>query len=84
MVPKKSKSTCTEVQFLQLNCGIVKVQFTACLPCEGGGGLVILNLNPLLGISVPLVVRVTVLNHLNCVPEALGAGSIRGGLLEPV
>ena len=83
--PKKSKTTCTEVQVLQLNCGIVRVQFTTCLPCVGGGGLVMLNLNPLVGICVLLVVRVTVPNHLNCVPEvAFGAGSITGALPIPV
>src|SRR2546421_7536584 len=82
--PKKSKSTSTEVQVLQLNCGIVRVQFTICLPCEGGGGLVMLNLNPLVGICVLLVVRVTVPNHLNCVPVAFGAGSITGALPIPV
>ncbi len=43
-----------------------------------------LNLNPLIGMSVLSVVRVTVLNQLNCVPVALGAGSISGGLLNPV
>ena len=83
MFPKKSKTTCTEVQVLQLNCGIVRVQFTTCLPVARPE-LVILNLKPLIGISVLLVVRVTVLNHLNCVPVAFGDGSITGALPTPV
>src|SRR5205807_590635 len=72
MFPKKSKTTCTEVQVLQLNCGIVRVQFTTCLP-SARPEVVILNLNPLIGISVLLVVRVTVLNHLKCLPVAFSA-----------
>ena len=84
MFPKKSKTTCAELQLLQLNCGMVRVQFTICL-LGARPELVMLNLNPLIGISALLVVPVTVLNHPNCVPEvALGAGSISGGLLEPV
>jgi hypothetical protein len=61
---------------------MVSVQFTVCLP-GARLELVILNLNPLPGINVLLVVRVTVLNHLNWVPVALDGVDIRG-LLELV
>ena len=81
--PEKLKVTLTPVHPLQLNWGIVNVQFISTLPWVRFA-CVSLNLKPVLGMGELSIVLFTELRYVSEVPVKLEEGNSRGGVAEAV